>query len=151
MTAAEIFRNGDLAALVELNRRRASGEPSRRLEEEFERRFGAGSRLAVYGTLAPGRSNHHQVAGLAGEWISGLVVHGELLTLGWGKYAGFPGLRWSPEGPAVGVELFVSADLEAHWPRLDHFEGLDYERILVPLVDDGRVVEVANLYQVVRR
>jgi gamma-glutamylcyclotransferase (GGCT)/AIG2-like uncharacterized protein YtfP len=38
-------------------------------------------RLAVYGSLAPGQANHHQLAGLAGEWRSG-VVRGWLTASG---------------------------------------------------------------------
>jgi len=30
-------------------------------------------RLATYGTLAPGRPNHHQLDGLTGRWLEGHV------------------------------------------------------------------------------
>jgi len=32
------------------------------------------------------------------------------------------------DGPEVEVWVFVSADLPVHWPRLDAFEGSDYQR-----------------------
>jgi gamma-glutamylcyclotransferase (GGCT)/AIG2-like uncharacterized protein YtfP len=84
-------------------------------------------RLAVYGTLAPGRPNHHQLRGLSGCWIEG-TVRGELLQEGWGAELGYPGLVLDPDGPTVGVQLFDSPDLPDHWTRLDEFEGSAYRR-----------------------
>ena len=85
-------------------------------------------RLATYGTLAPGRSNHHELAGLSGRWLRG-GVRGRLYAQGWGAALGYPGLVLDPEGPEVEVQLFESADLPAHWPRLDDFEGAGYRRV----------------------
>jgi hypothetical protein len=34
---------------------------------------GSDRRLAVYGSLAPGRPNHHQLSDLSGRWIKGTV------------------------------------------------------------------------------
>lgn len=87
-------------------------------------------RLAVYGTLAPGRSNHHEVAMLRGRWIDG-TVRGHLHQSGWGAALGFPGLVLDDAGPVVPVQVLESADLLAHWERLDTFEGPGYERVLV--------------------
>ena len=87
------------------------------------------TRLAVYGTLAPGRVNHHQVSALAGDWQPG-TVRGELFSTGWGAALGFPGLILDPLGPSVDVYLFESADLPNHWTRLDHFEGEGYRRVV---------------------
>ena len=84
-------------------------------------------RLATYGTLAPGQVNHHQLSGLDGHWLKGRV-HGRLLTEGWGADHGCPGLILDQDGPAVGVQVFVSSDLPAHWERLDLFEGIEYQR-----------------------
>lgn len=86
--------------------------------------------LAVYGTLAPGRSNHHELAGLAGRWSHGWV-RGLLLPQGWGAAAGYPGLLLDDDGALVAVQLFHSDDLPAHWARLDAFEGPGYCRTLV--------------------
>jgi hypothetical protein len=36
-------------------------------------RMDGGHRLAMYGSLAPGRSDHHHVAGLRGRWFPGEV------------------------------------------------------------------------------
>jgi 4'-phosphopantetheinyl transferase len=101
-------------------------------------------RLAVYGTLAPGKSNHGQLAGLSGKWSHG-TVRGTLRPAGWGLTHGFPGLIWNPSGDRVAVQVFDSADLERHWDRLDAFEGTDYQRLLIPVEQDGSLV-VANIY-----
>jgi gamma-glutamylcyclotransferase (GGCT)/AIG2-like uncharacterized protein YtfP len=101
-------------------------------------------RLAVYGTLAPGECNHHQLTGLAGEWSKG-TVRGDRDEHGWGMTHGFPGLRWNPQGGEWRVQVFESADLPSHWARLDEFEGSDYRRVLIPVEQDGRLI-VANIY-----
>jgi gamma-glutamylcyclotransferase (GGCT)/AIG2-like uncharacterized protein YtfP len=85
------------------------------------------SRLATYGTLRPGQSNHDQLAGLDGDWTTG-TVRGVRYDSGWGEAEGYPGLVLDPNGPEVPVDLFRSPDLTAHWPRLDAFEGEGYDR-----------------------
>ncbi len=92
-------------------------------------------RLAVYGSLAPGKSNHHQLAGLAGEWSRG-TLRGHFSQQGWGASQGFPGLRLDPDGPEVAVQIFTSADLPDHWARLDRFEGADYQRVTVEVATE---------------
>lgn len=97
----------------------------------------ADTRLATYGTLAPGRANHHQLAGLKGQWQQG-TVRGRLTDVGWGAALGYPGLVLDPSGPVVEVSLFESADLPDHWPRLDAFEGTGYRRFVTRvLTEDG--------------
>jgi gamma-glutamylcyclotransferase (GGCT)/AIG2-like uncharacterized protein YtfP len=86
-------------------------------------------RLATYGTLAPGRPNHHQLDGLEGRWLKG-HVDGLLVEASWGASLGYPALVLDPAGSAVGVDLFESVDLPAHWARLDAFEGPGYERVV---------------------
>jgi gamma-glutamylcyclotransferase (GGCT)/AIG2-like uncharacterized protein YtfP len=100
--------------------------------------------LATYGTLQPGEINHHELAGLAGTWISG-HVRGRLRQDGWGSAYGFPGLTLDPEGDVIPVKLFRSADLPAHWPRLDEFEGEGYRRVAVT-IDTEEGVETACIY-----
>ena len=142
------LREIDLDALVELNALRADA-PSQRLqqlEQEFSLRLGADRGLAVYGSLAPGRSNHNQLQDLRGEWHSGLSVTGDLVDRGWGAGIGYPGLRWSRSGPPVAVELFISDELPRHWARLDEFEGAEYLRIIVPVYSSTSLVTIANLY-----
>ena len=91
---------------------------------------GALTRLATYGTLAPGRPNHHQLDGLEGRWLKG-HVDGVLIEAGWGASLGYPALVFDPAGSAIGVDVFESVDLPAHWARLDAFEGPGYERVMI--------------------
>ena len=86
-------------------------------------------RLATYGTLAPGRPNHHQLDGLQGRWLNG-HVDGMLVDAGWGASLGYPALVLDLAGSAIGVDVFESVDLPAHWERLDAFEGPGYERVV---------------------
>ena len=89
----------------------------------------ADTRLATYGTLSPGRVNHHQLAGLKGSWRQG-TVRGKLVDGGWGSSLGNPGLILDPQAPKVEVHLFESPDLPSHWSRLDEFEGDGYRRVI---------------------
>ena len=89
----------------------------------------ADTRLATYGTLAPGRVNHHQLDGLQGRWRPG-TVRGWLDEAGWAAPLGYPSLVLDAAGPLVDVHLFESPDLPDHWPRLDAFEGADYRRVV---------------------
>ena len=102
------------------------------------------SRLATYGTLAPGRVNHHQLADLAGHWRPG-TVRGRLVEAGWGAAHGYPGLILDPSGEDVEVHLFESADLADHWPRLDAFEGPGYRRVVTQVATEDGALE-ASIY-----
>ena len=107
---------------------------------------GADGRLAVYGSLAPGRPNHEQLAGLSGDWVPG-TVKGHLKDEGWGAAIGFPGIILDPAGPDVEVQIFRSADLPRHWQRLDAFEGEAYRRVTTKVATaDGEVA--AQIYVV---
>jgi gamma-glutamylcyclotransferase (GGCT)/AIG2-like uncharacterized protein YtfP len=86
-------------------------------------------RLATYGSLAPGRPNHHQLDGLEGRWSQG-QVSGTLVNAGWGSGLGYPALILDPDGSAIDVHVFESVDLPAQWSRLDDFEGPGYERVV---------------------
>lgn len=85
--------------------------------------------FATYGTLAPGRVNHHQLAGLRERWRRG-TVRGRLVAAGWGAALGYPGLVLDPLGSAVEVHLLESPELSDHWSRLDAFEGPGYRRVV---------------------
>lgn len=104
-------------------------------------------RLAVYGSLAPGKLNHHVVAPLGGTWTRG-AVRGILHRTGWGAARGFPGLEWDPDGPTVPVQVLTAPDLDAHWDRIDAFEGDDYRRTLVAVELDAGAVVPAFIYLV---
>ncbi len=101
--------------------------------------LGPDCRLATYGSLAPGRENHHRLAGLSGRWLDG-VVCGRRVSAGWGAALGYSGLILDPAGDEVAVKVFESADLPAHWPRLDEHEGSDYRRAIATVhTDEGDV------------
>lgn len=102
--------------------------------------LGPTHRLATYGSLAPGKPNHHHLHGLDGRWFPG-HVHGRLVDAGWGSALGFPGLAVDPDGGRVGVHVFESRDLPAHWTRLDEFEGPQYERVVAPVHTPGGPVD----------
>ena len=87
------------------------------------------TRFATYGTLAPGRANHHRLGGLKGRWQQG-TGRGRLVDAGWGAALGYPGLVLDPLGPVVEVYLFESSELPDHWSRLDEFEGTGYRRVV---------------------
>ena len=57
-------------------------------------------------------------------------MRGRLVEAGWGSALGYPAIVLEPDGPTVGVQVLESADLPAHWSRLDDFEGPGYERVL---------------------
>ena len=102
------------------------------------------TRLAVYGSLAPGELNQHILAPIAGSWLRG-SVRGFLNDAGWGTSLGFRSLVWNEEGADVAVQVLESPELPLHWSSLDDFEGPEYRRILVPVRNPGGVL-VANLY-----
>ena len=132
----------------------AVGSEGRRAERRLDALFGTGHTLAVYGTLAPGRPNHHVVAPLGGEWTEGLI-EGDLLPLGWGADLGYPGFRPRAGGDAIAVRVLTAPSLATAWPDLDRFEGPGYRRILVPVFEaepgprqagERRPYTIANLY-----
>lgn len=89
----------------------------------------ADTRLATYGSLAPGKPNHHQLSEVSGRWLKG-SVRGVRVPEGWGAALGFPAMVLDPSGQMIEVDLFVSDDLPAHWTRLDAFEGDGYRRVI---------------------
>jgi gamma-glutamylcyclotransferase (GGCT)/AIG2-like uncharacterized protein YtfP len=130
----------------------AGADAARDALDALEARFDVSRILAVYGTLAPGKPNHHVVAPLGGTWTRG-VVEGDLSPVGWGVTLGYPAFRPRPGGAAVAVHVLTSPGLSAAWARLDAFEGAEYRRVLVPVfapdaAGPRRLVTVANLYAV---
>jgi len=124
----------------------AAADAERTLESDFL----TSCTLAVYGSLAPGKENHHMVAPLGGEWSAGFV-EGDLAPHGWGVTIGYPAFRPRPGGAVVPVHVLRSRELPRAWPMLDEFEGADYIRILVPVFAAGRArgddpTAVANIY-----
>jgi gamma-glutamylcyclotransferase (GGCT)/AIG2-like uncharacterized protein YtfP len=103
------------------------------------------TRLATYGTLAPGKPNHHQLAGLDGRWLEG-HVRGSLEHAGWAAEMGYPGIRLDFGGDAIRVSVFESPDLPLHWQRLDAFEGPAYRRVVVVAQTDEGPLR-ASIYE----
>ena len=98
-----------------------------------------GTKLVVYGSLAPGERHEDVLAPLRGEWrpcrVTGIVR----------EHAGYKILEWRQDAPAVAARLFISDDLPRYWNVLDEFEGEDYRRIVVPVqTDEGETL--ANVY-----
>lgn len=127
-------------------------DDAREAEERIETHYRASESLAVYGSLAPGRANHHVVAPLEGTWADGMV-EGDLVEAGWGAPLGYPAFRPRSGGGEIAIHLLTSQRLPDAWARLDEFEGAEYCRILVPVfaTDDAgtrRLRTVANLYAV---
>ncbi len=63
------------------------------------------------------------------------------MDVGWGAGYGFPGLVLDDEGDSVPVEVLESPDLQAHWDRLDEFEGDEYRRVRVKVATEGGPVD----------
>ena len=157
-SAAENEAVLDLIELANERRRRPGGTPGSATDDvrtadaeaKLEDRYRHSERLAVYGTLAPGRSNHHVVASYGGTWTRGRV-RGDLVEAGWGAAAGYPALRCRADGPWVAVEVLESGLLPGAWPAIDDFEGSEYQRVLVPVYPDSgegiSLITVANLYE----
>lgn len=101
-------------------------------------------RLATYGTLAPGRSNHHELSDLTGTWREGHVF-GTLVASGWGAAEGYPGIHLDADGERVDVYILESTELPDHWERLDAFEGVEYERVLADVHSDQGTFQ-ASIY-----
>jgi len=124
------------------NASRANGAPDAARERRLHLATGCDHRLAVYGTLAPGGSNHAQVADLGGRWRPARV-RGRRAERTW------PVFTWDETEAAVAVQLLESERLPARWPRLDEFEGPDYRRVLVLARTGDAAPVVANLYSAV--
>jgi len=110
---------------------------------------GSENRLAVYGSLAPGKKNHWMLEGVPGTWSPG-TVRGSLHPYGWGATEGYPAMTYDEAGAEIQVQVFESALLPQHWQRIDEFEGVQYVRTLVPIaMADGRNL-LCNIYELNR-
>ena len=98
-------------------------------------------RLFVYGSLQPGSPNEHVLAAIGGDWVPA-AIRGELREEGWGAALGYPGIVLDPAGNEVQGQLFMSANLTAHWAELDAFEGEAYARVPVSArLESGECVD----------
>jgi gamma-glutamylcyclotransferase (GGCT)/AIG2-like uncharacterized protein YtfP len=117
---------------------------------ELERTFNSSESLAVYGSLAPGKSNYHIVEPLGGEWTDGFI-EGDLYQTGWGAALGYWAFRPRTGGKRIGVKVLTSSRLSGAWQMLDDFEGSEYRRVLVAVFKNGsfepaELLTVANIY-----
>ena len=109
-------------------------------------------RLAVYGSLAPGRENHYLLAKYPGTWSRGRV-RGDVINAGWGAAGGYLGLIPRDDGPWVAVQVFESESLAGAWQELDEFEGSEYQRVLIPVYSedaDAKLLYSASVYALAR-
>jgi gamma-glutamylcyclotransferase (GGCT)/AIG2-like uncharacterized protein YtfP len=112
-----------------------------------DNRILANMRLASYGTLAPGKVNHHQLDGLKGHWTSG-TIRGRLVTVDRGVHTGLIGLVIDPQEDLVQVQIFESSDLVDHWERLDAFETEQFRRVVATIKTENGELE-ASIYEIV--
>lgn len=105
--------------------------------------------LIVYGSLAPGESNHHIVEPIGGEWKKG-TIRGTVLKKGWGSGLGYPGFSFGNDETAqlIPAHILFSPDLPKHWARLDEFEGDDYQRKLAMYQLTDGSIGVGFLYAI---
>ncbi len=99
----------------------------------------AGSRLAVYGTLAPGQANDAVLRPYGGTWARG-TLRGRRLDDGW---RGYPGLEPGGEG-AVDVDVLLDATVD--WDAVDAFEGTGYRRRRVVATMADGTARVVSTY-----
>ena len=104
----------------------------------------AARRLAVYGTLAPGRANAHVLEPLGGRWFDG-TVRGRRINAGWGDTYGYPGLQLDPDGDEIAVQVLEAAGLPERFAELDAFEGAEYERVIAEVRTPACTL-LANVY-----
>jgi gamma-glutamylcyclotransferase (GGCT)/AIG2-like uncharacterized protein YtfP len=98
------------------------------------------TKLIVYGSLAPGESNHFLLTGLVGEWHR-CQIRGHM-----GNCRGFKSFRYDHNGLKHPAWLLISPELPGIIADLDDFEGEEYERIIIPALVDDRWV-MAQIYE----
>ena len=102
--------------------------------------------LLVYGTLAPGESNHYMMKNIPGVWKTA-YFKGVVLKKDWGKWNGYPGIILDNEADEIKGYVFSSRELKEHWDRLDEFEGKDYSRVKTSAkLEDGSEIN-AFIYE----
>jgi gamma-glutamylcyclotransferase (GGCT)/AIG2-like uncharacterized protein YtfP len=104
-------------------------------------------RLVMYGTLIPGRSNHHMVEPLGGTWRE-VAARGTLGQSRWNDRDRLPAFVPDDSDPMVPMWLLVSDALPDSWAELDAFEGPTYRRVPINVYDsDGAPLTDAYVYE----
>ena len=107
--------------------------------------FGAETRIAVYGTLAPGEARHYMLSPFRGVWTPGFV-RGRLESGPWTAMLGMPGLRLDGGAERVPVHVLNAPMLPKAWASLDLLRSAGFTRLLVPVEDSNGVCAVANIF-----
>ena len=103
--------------------------------------------LIIYGTLAPGRQNHHIIEHVKGVWKEG-IIRGKLESSGWGAHLGYKAFRHGESELQEIIKAFVffSDELLDNWKMRDEFEGDEYKRILAKYELDNGETGVGYIY-----
>jgi len=97
--------------------------------------------LAVYGSLAPGETNHWVISRIEGDWEPG-TIRGYTFEITWGPAEGHQGFIPDSGGVEVAVAVLRSASLDKQWRDVDEFEGPGYERTrLAVTLESGEEIE----------
>lgn len=140
----------DLTHIIEsLNKKWGQVPPTAFTEEEqtFLQTYQPEKRLIIYGSLAPNRPNHHHVEPIRGVWQTG-TIKGKLVNIGWGASMGYKGFVHCPVEEQETIQAFIlfSEEFEAHWQRLDEFEGEEYQRQFALYELDNGTIGVGFIY-----
>lgn len=109
--------------------------------------FGAESRVAVYGALAPGEAKHYMLQPFRGVWSTGFV-RGRFEAGPWTSMLGMQGIRLEGGADRVPVHVLQAAMLERAWGSLDLFSGAGFSRMLAAVEDTDGVSAIANIFAI---
>lgn len=111
------------------------------LELIFEQIFDYPSRrLVSYGTLKPGKVNHGLLEDVKGEWHE-VLIQGTIT-----EEHGLEYFSWSTAAERIQAQMLVSPHPIQCFPELDQFEGREYERIWIPVLEKQDKWTIANIY-----
>src|SRR3546814_6998489 len=115
----DVDRDKLTAALDQVNRARLglrTGDDPAAIERDIEDMFRPFVKLAIYGTLAPGKANHHYIGGLGGAWQDA-AVRGSLGRVPCGMHGGLPAMLLDPASPLQTLKLLPCEGLPSACTR----------------------------------